>query len=66
MCLSILYYNMTDTSVHRTLQDSKFENTTVQQGYSAVTLHKSVLISYLPQTILKVTPRSTILPIALL
>jgi hypothetical protein len=35
-------------------------------GYIAVTLHKSILLSYLPQTILKVTPRSTILLIALL
>jgi hypothetical protein len=34
-------------------------------GYIAVTLHKSILLSSLPQTILKVTPRSTILLIAL-
>jgi hypothetical protein len=40
---------MTDTGVHRTLQDSKYENTTLQQGYIAVTLHKSILLSYLPQ-----------------
>jgi hypothetical protein len=43
---------------------SQSEDTTVQQGYIAVTLHKSILLSYLPQTILKVTPRSTILLIA--
>jgi hypothetical protein len=35
------------------------------RGYIAVTLHKRILISYLPQTILKVTPRNTILLIAL-
>jgi hypothetical protein len=56
---------MTDTSVHRTLQDPKSENTTLQQGYIAVILHKSVLLSYLPHAILKVTPRGTILLITL-
>jgi hypothetical protein len=35
--------------VHRTLQDSKSENTTIQLGYITVTLHTSILLSYLSQ-----------------